>query len=239
MKASVIIPCYNEENRIFPTLNYLLSYIKTLDFIHEIIFVDDGSNDNTKGIIQEFRENSSIVYINLTTHKGKGAALKAGCSKATGDILIFLDADLPYDLSCLKNISTIYSKDYNQITIGDRTLPNSKIVHGYGWVRVLSGKIFSLLIKGILALPYPDTQCGLKVLPRQVIDMILKKSVIDSFTFDVEILCMAYIHNIPINRIPVIFNHSNGSKINIIKDSFTMFIDLLKIKRRKDIGLYT
>ena len=127
----------------------------------------------------------------------------------------------------------MFYNDNINIVIGDRTLTDSITVKGYNWIRVMSGRIFSVLIKFILFLPYPDTQCGFKAIRKQTMQSILKPSIIDTFTFDVELLYALYLNNIFAERIPVIFFHSDRSSINLLYDPFIMFLDLIRIRTHK------
>src|SRR5205823_2630364 len=124
------------------------------------------------------------------------------------------------------------------LVIGGRDLPGSDEVRGYSWARRLSGQIYSILVNALAVRGIPDTQCGFKCFRAPVAQELFTRVTLAGFAFDVELLVIAQRWRLRIDRIPVRFTHSHDSKIRLVRDSIRMFLDLLRITRRRDAGLY-
>ncbi len=238
---SLIIPAYNEEERILFTLRKVSQYLRNNFFEYEIIVVDDGSRDKTFDLVRQFAGktgNSRIVPFRIERNKGKGGAIRMGVRQAKKDLVAFVDADLAYDLEGLSVMAGIIEEKGMDMVIGGRDLPGSHLDSSYSITRKFMGKTYSLLIRLFLFPGIPDTQCGFKCFKRKSAQRLFEKVTIDRFGFDVEALYIAEKWNLKIERIPVKLTCSGDSRVNLLFDSLNMFFDLFRIRRNERKGLY-
>lgn len=235
---SLIVPAYNEEKRILPSLKRIYEYLSSQKYSYEIIVVDDGSTDNTVEMVKNFiTPDMPIVVLTNGTNKGKGYTVRHGMLAAKGKYIFFTDADLSTPIEELTKTLPYLLNDYG-VVIGSRSLPESDILEHQPWYREKMGKIFNFFVKVILIPGIIDTQCGFKGFKREAVETICDKCKIDGFSFDVEILYLAQKHNFKINEIPIQWKNSTLSKVSPIKHSIQMFIDLIGIKIKDLRGVY-
>jgi len=232
MKLSIVIPVYNESRRIKKTLCELFEYLKTLNYDYEVIIVNDGSKDNTIAIASE-SSNSKTLIIDNPKNKGKGFVVRQGMLAATGDYILFMDADmatpidqLPLFIECLNNGA--------QFAYAIRThqkYDNKK--------RFLLGLGF-LFLAHLFALKEPviDTQCGFKMFNKETANFIFSKMRINGGVFDVEMFFIAQKHKIKGRYISVLWDAVPGSTINIFKCILFDPIDLIRIRIYDILGFY-
>lgn len=240
MNISIVIPCYNEEKRIKVSLDKILSFINETNYNLEIVVVDNQSTDNTMNILKEYKMKfTNYKIISANEHKGKGFAVKNGILNSSGDIIIFTDADLSTPVTEIEKIIYEIQTGNADIVIGSRQNPNSKILKKQNFIRENMGKTFNKFLQLILFTGYKDTQCGFKGFKKNVAYKLFTINKINSFAFDAEILFIANkIFNFNVKEIPVIWVNSNDSKVNIIRDSLKMLIDLFKIRILFKKGFY-
>ncbi len=239
MKLSVVIPAYNEEDRILGTLEDVESYLSSRDYESEIIVVDDGSKDGTYKIVEDFKIKSRVP-INILKNginRGKGYSVKRGMLNSKGEYALFMDADNSTEIIEIEKCWEFFKQSYDVI-IGSRSLPESNILIEQPWYRRLMGRIFNLFVQLVAIKGFPDTQCGFKVFKRKTIEPIFKRQTIDRWGFDAEILFIAKKLGFKIGQIPVAWRDSSKSHINPLKDSFNMFMELLSIRIKDLMGKY-
>lgn len=225
---SLIIPAFNEEERIAKNLNNAINYLEQQNIKYEIIVVDDGSNDNTVTIIRNFFKD--IKIIELGKNLGKGAAVRAGMLEAKGNIKLFSDADFSTPLYEMhKLIQKI--KEGADICIGSRAIDRSYVKEHQPFYREYMGKIFNKFVQLLVFRGIPDTQCGFKAFKKDVADKLFSHSKINGFSFDVEILYLAKKYGYKLEQIPVEWYNDARSKVHPVKDSFEMFCELIKIRK--------
>ncbi len=234
---SIVIPVYNEKNRILKTLNSIYEYFQNENF--EIVIVDDGSNDNTASFIKNKKENigENIKIISYQPNKGKGYAVKKGIEKAQGKFILFTDADNSTPIEEFKKLLTAL-KNNNDIAIGSRYLPNSDIKIKQSMSRILIGRLGNLLIQLLLVKKIKDTQCGFKLFKNEVAKNIFKKQTINRWGFDMEILTIAQRLNYKIVEVPISWLNSSDSRLRPIRDTIKTFLELIKIKLNLLTGKY-
>jgi len=235
---SIIFPLYNESKRLrycFQNINKFNnnSKIKNLEYI----FVDDGSLDNSYNLILNFikkkRVGKRIKYkiIKFKKNKGKGAALISGINNASKDWMLTIDTDISVSLMEINNwIKCKYLKIDKEIYFGSRNLKNSIIRFEYH--RKLIGFFFMLICKFFLDIRLYDTQCGFKLYKKKAGKIIFKKLTEKKFAHDIEIVLLADQKKIKITELPVKWIHKSGSKIHLIKDSFSIFWSIYKMKKK-------
>jgi len=234
-KVSFIIPVYNEECRIAESLDALKSFFDGFAFDFEIIFVDDGSRDNTAQIIKDYIHHNNIRkfrILRLSENKGKGAAVKTGMLNADTQsfLFFFMDADLSTPLTEINSFIELFKSRGVDIIIGSRSLPQSKIVRRQNYVRQSMGKIFNAIIRLIADIHFIDTQCGFKMFNAAAKNSIFANLQTCGFSFDVEIVLLAKKLGLTIIDAPVTWINNPHSKVRILSDSIKMLIDVVKIK---------
>ncbi len=232
---SIVIPCYNEQNRIKSTVNKITTFFSKKEFKYELILVDDGSTDTTVSILKKFikkyssQNNLKISILLNEKNKGKGHSVKKGFLAAKGKYVLFTDADLSTPIEEFENLLK-YIKDGFNVAIASRSMPDSNIVVSQPLARVFIGKSFGLLVRWIVGLNYIDTQCGFKCFDRTAVDTIFHHLKITGFSFDVEILYLAKIFGLKVKEVPVRWENSFDSKVRIFIDPASMFFNLFRIK---------
>ena len=223
---SIIIPAYNEQNRISKTLYKLNSYFEGKEY--EIIIVNDGSNDKTVEIVQNIGLDN-VVLVNNPGNKGKGYSVRNGMYHAKGDLLLFSDADLSTPIEELEKFMPLIDQGFD-VVIGSRALKESNIEKHQPYYREAMGKVFNVIVQSLVIKGIKDTQCGFKLFTREAVKKIFPKQKLDGFSFDVEILFLAKKFGYKIKEIPVTWINDEETKVSSIKDSSRMFIDILKIR---------
>lgn len=240
---SVVIPAYNEETRIVGSLDRLRSWLSGQPGSSEVLVVDDGSRDETARLVERFAaENAgSPVEMRLLSNRlnrGKGYSLKHGVLMAAGEYLLLSDADFSTPIEELPRLLELVSSEKYGIAIGSRGLEESKIeIHQPLW-RESIGRCFNMLVRAITSLPYRDTQCGFKVMRREVVLPLFRAARVERFAYDVEILYLARRAGIRVAEVPVIWRDSPGSRVNAVLDSFDMLKDIIGIVLRARRGRY-
>lgn len=227
---SIIIPCYNEHDRLTRNIPLILEYCDTNLLDYELLFVNDGSTDDTLKILQSINH-PKIHVRSYTPNRGKGYAVRTGLLAAGKDLALFMDADLATDLSCIKRAldTASWIPKNDLIIIGNRELPESIIIASP--MRKFIGRVFNSLQYIILGIDISDTQCGFKMLTHDAIKTIVPKMRIDRWAFDVELLYLAQKYGILIEHIPVVWHDVAGSKVHPMTDSIKMFNELWRIRR--------
>jgi len=233
--VSVVIPTYNEEKRIGETLKEIADYLSRQNYSYEIIVVDDASFDKTVKIIEGFGE--KIVLLRNKRREGKGYSIRQGVLSATGDFILFSDADLSTPIEELEKLLFWLKKGYH-LAIGSRRLPDSDVPVPQPFLRRLMGKIFNLLVRIFVVRSFCDTQCGFKCFEKKTANFLFGRQRLSGFCFDVEILYLAKKFKKRVKEVPVRWLNSPVSKIGPLKHSFLMFLDLFRIKLNDWRGRY-
>ena len=235
---SIIIPAYNEEKRLLPTLKKIGAYLSTKDFSYEIIVVDDGSTDNTLQMIRDFASSDKhVVILTNEQNRGKGYSVRKGMLSARGKYIFFTDADLSTPIEEVEKCLPYLINGYD-VVIGSRSLPESDIIVHQPWYREKMGKIFNFMVNMVLLKGIIDTQCGFKGFKRDAVKTVFSRCKIDGFSFDVEALYLSRKYNFKIKEIPIRWENSTSSKVSPIKHSLQMFKDLVGIKIKDLKGYY-
>ncbi len=236
---SLIVPAYEEAERLPATLQHAAEALPRLAGTSEIIVVDDGSRDATAEVAARFASPIPLRVIRLPENHGKGAAVAAGIAAARHPFTAFTDADCPYDLERLRPMLAALAAGTADVAIGARELAESEINRGYGALRLLSGRTLSVLTSLTLGLPFRDSQCGLKVFRTEVARRLFAVRTIDGFGFDFEILTAALQQGFRVQRFPVRLTHNDDSRIRLVRDSLRMARDLWRVRRKLRAGLYS
>jgi len=231
MELSIIIQAYNEAKRIGSTLEKMLGYFRSQNASFEIIVVDDGSKDKTDGIVRDFiRNHPEVKILRHRINLGKGAAVKTGVLEAQGDYILFSDADLSTPIKEIEKMLLELKEKRYDIAIASRGVPGSKIAVSQPWYRKWVGRLFPLLVHLIVFKDIKDTQCGFKLFKKDVARKLFSSQRITGFSFDVEIIYLAKKRSYRIKEVPVVWSNSRESRVRILRNSFLMLKDLLRIR---------
>ena len=238
---SIVIPAFDEQARLGDSLRKILSYIEENLLNAELIVVDDGSADKTAEVARdacaEFPEIKTDV-IRYEKNRGKGYAVKTGLLAAGGDIALFSDADLSTPISELPKIIEPIQSGAFDVTFGSRALDRNLIGVHQPWRREQGGKVFNFIVKTLTGLPFWDTQCGFKAFDMHKFRPLLDAMTVDRFGFDVEFLYVANFKGLRLKEIPVRWNHCDGTKVSVFRDSLRMFGEVRQIRQNAKSGVY-
>src|SRR5689334_12191836 len=190
-EISILVPAYNENALILNTLNGLQSFMKNRPESYEIVLVDDGSQDDTVSLIREWQKSNPAelkLFVN-EANRGKGFSVRRGVLESRGNYVIFIDADLPYELDAIDGFMNAL-KSGCDLAVGSRVLPESK-VRGVPRLRFIAGQVFSWLERSVLSTKVADTQCGFKAFTSSAAKEIFRRLTISGFGFDVELFFVA------------------------------------------------
>ncbi|HEY1771168.1 MAG TPA: dolichyl-phosphate beta-glucosyltransferase [Chthoniobacterales bacterium] len=232
---AVVVPAFNEAHRLNETLPVLLAYLQTNRPASELIVVDDGSTDDTAAVAESvFAQNAEICtrVLRSTQNHGKGHAVRAGLLASRAPIAVFTDADLSTPISELpKILGPIESGDYD-VVFGSRAIDRRLIGQRQPWRREQGGRIFNGLVRLTTGLPFADTQCGFKAFRMDVARPIIARAAVEGFGFDVELLFLAQKAGLRLLETPVRWDHVDGSKLHIVRDSLRMLKEVLAVRAR-------
>lgn len=230
MFLSLIIPAYEEQDRIARALETIQAYLASCGRPCEIIVVDDGSRDNTCQVAQEYAARStSVRVITYPDNRGKGYAVRQGVAASRGAYVAFSDADLSTPIEELDKLFAAMDKGYD-IAIGSRAIKGSKLILHQPLYRELGGKVLNLVIQA-LALPgIKDTQCGFKLFRGDLAREIFPMCFVNSWGFDVEVLYVARKGGHSIAEIPVVWKHTPGSTIRPLRAGLELINDIVHVR---------
>jgi dolichyl-phosphate beta-glucosyltransferase len=236
-ELSIIIPSYNEELRLPATLKQIAAYLRSSNRDAEVIVVDDGSKDKTIAVGESFRDEiPNLRVITNGQNRGKGYSVRHGMQQARGRIVLFTDADLSAPIEEVEKLLPAM-KDHD-VAIGSRAVDRSLISVHESPFREFAGIIFNKIVRLILRLPFVDTQCGFKAFRREACKLIFELQTIERFGFDPELLYLARHNGLRSVEIPVRWAHSPATKVNMMRDSIQMFLDVFKIRWNSITGRY-
>lgn len=228
-KLSIVIPAYNEEQRIGKTLDRICDYMKGSG-PYELIVVDDGSSDNTAGVVREAMEkHPAISLLQNGVNRGKGYSVRRGVLHSKGRFILMSDADLS---TPIEEIEKLYKEleDGYDISIGSRALSESLILKRQPWYRQLMGKTFNKFVQVFAVWGINDTQCGFKLFNGDAARSVFSRQKVDRFAFDAEALYLAKRMGFSIKEVPVVWVNSPDSKVSVLNDSPQMLKDLLMVR---------
>jgi dolichyl-phosphate beta-glucosyltransferase len=238
LRYSIIIPAYNESQRIVRTLDRILTYITEQAWEAELIVVNDGSRDDTATIVQRFVErNPAIRLVENPGNRGKGYSVRNGMLNARGELLLFSDADLSAPIEEAPKLFRAI-EDGADVAIGSRWLRSELQTARQPLHRQLFGRVFNLALRIILGLKFKDTQCGFKAFTRSAAQSIFPLQRIERWGFDPELIFLARKQRLRIVEVPVEWAHDEGGRINPLRDGLRMFVEVLKIRWNSMAGKY-
>jgi glycosyltransferase involved in cell wall biosynthesis len=238
---SIIIPAYNEADRLGKTLRTIVEYLRANWPDAELILVDDGSSDNTAALARQTFEDSGSLRTSVISYKsnlGKGRAVRLGLLAARENVALFSDADLSTPITEAPKLVEPILNGECDVTFGSRALDRRLIGVHQPWRREQGGRVFNLAVRLATGLPFWDTQCGFKAFRMNVCRPLVEAATVDRFGFDVELLYMAYRAGLRLREIPVRWDHNEGSKVSVFSDSFRMLNEVGLIRQQARRGIY-
>jgi glycosyltransferase involved in cell wall biosynthesis len=240
-EVSIVIPAYNENERLGEPLQKILRYVSDTKLNAELIVVDDGSSDATARIAEETFATTPAIpaqVIKYDKNRGKGFAVKTGLRAANADVALFTDADLSTPIEELTKLTGPIIAAEVDVAFGSRALDRSLIGTHQPWRREQGGRVMNLIIKTMSRLRFVDTQCGFKAFNMQKFGPLLDLMTIDRFGFDVEFLFVAQHNGLRLKEIPVRWNDVAGSKVSVFRDTRRMIAELNQIRSNAKRGVY-
>jgi len=233
---SIVIPAYNEENRLPNTLEQLCSFIESQPYRAEVLVVENGSDDRTFEVAQLFAEHCPTVTVLKELSRGKGNAVRRGMLAACGEYRFMCDSDLSMPVEEINRFLPP-ALDGFDIAIGSREAPGA-IRYNEPQYRHLGGRAVNTMIR-LLALPgLQDTQCGFKCFRAAIAEELFQLQTLTGWSFDIELLYIARLRGYHIVELPIPWYFNPESKLNVVQDAIKMGTDILTIHLNQFKGVY-
>ena len=241
LSLSIVVPAYNEGERLGKSLRTIVSYLSDYPAQSELIVVDDGSADNTAEVARQELAHANNVHTSVISYKsnlGKGRAVRLGLKASRSEIALFPDTDLSTPITEAPKLIEPIERGECDVAFGSRAIDRSLIGVHQSWRREQGGRVFNLAVRLATGLPFWDTQCGFKAFRMSACRPLIEGATIDRFGFDVELLYLAYRAGLKLKEIPVRWDHAEGSKINLASDSLQMLGEVGRIRQQARRGVY-
>ncbi len=229
-RLSVVIPSYNESRRLPDTLEKIQAFLEERDWPWEVVVSDDGSTDGTPELVRDRFPGCLVVAAGR--NEGKGAAVRRGMLKASGELRLFSDADLSTPIEEAVGMMQAMEEGNHDVVIASRALPGSELVVRQPWWREMSGRAFNQLVRPISGLPFHDTQCGFKLFRAEAAERLFAGQASSGWAFDVELLMLAQALGYRVLEHPVRWINSEASKVNMLRDAPRMLGDIMAFRWR-------
>lgn len=229
--VSIIIPAKDEAKRLPLFLQEVIDYCLNSKLSYEIVVVDDGSSDDTSRVALDFKKIfTALTVIRLGVNYGKGYAVKKGLLASKGRVALFLDADGSTGPEEIEKNLIFFDQGYD-IVIGSRVLVEKGSKVKTRFYRKWMGLLFNFLVHTFLIKGINDTQCGFKMFKQGIIKPLFERVQLNGFGFDLEVLYLAKRMGFKVKEVAVNWKHVDGSKINLVSDSYKMFLNIFHIKK--------
>jgi len=232
---SIIIPAHNEERRLPQTLEQVVHFAADQSFETEVLVIENASSDRTLEVGNDFAKRHSMVRVLHEDLPGKGRAVQKGMLAASGAYRFFADADL--SMPPEEIVHFIPPAVDVPVAIASREAPGA-VRYDEPFYRHFTGRVFNTLIRMLVLPALNDTQCGFKMFRADVTEDLFRHQTLMGWSFDVELLYIASLRGHPILEIPIPWYFNPESKVNVLRDSWRMFLDLLTIRSNGRKGLY-
>jgi glycosyltransferase involved in cell wall biosynthesis len=236
---SIVIPAYNETARISHALEDVLRVVRERRWSAEVIVVNDGSSDDTAEIVRGFAAQHPVLrLIENPGNRGKGYSVRNGILHATGEIVMFTDADLSAPIEEAERLFAAL-RDGADVAIGSRWLDRGRQTTHQPFYRRFFGRCFNQVTRLIMRLPFADTQCGFKAFRRSAAQTIFQLQRIERWGFDPEILFIALKRGYKVREVAVTWGHDERSRISYLRDGIQMLEELVYIRWNALSGAYS
>lgn len=228
---TVIIPAFNEEQRLPQTLDQLTAYLSDWGVDYRVLVADDGSVDQTALVTA--RHDPRCSTIRLGRNGGKGRAVRTAMLQATGRVLAFTDADLPFDLAALRRGYETIAREDCEVVFGARNVAGAVHLARRRLTRRIATLVFHEVVHRLVPLPVTDTQCGLKLFARHAALEVFSRATIDGFAFDTEVVALVEHLGIEFQEIPVRLVNEYSSSLSLTRSALPMLGDVLRLALRQ------
>jgi glycosyltransferase involved in cell wall biosynthesis len=226
--VSVVFPAYNEVDYLYPAVEKTTQTLNEFTHSYEIVIAEDGSVDGTAERAEELAQKLSYVrHIHREKRLGRGTALNNAFRQCNGEVLVYMDLDLATDLKSLKPLVEAITVEGYDFSTGSRMLPESKVERTLR--RSISSKTYNFLVRHMLGSKLRDHQCGFKAFKREPLLRLLDEVEATHWFWDTEIMVRAYRHGYRIKEIPVEWKSGTDTKVNLFKDSWNMFWQIISL----------
>jgi dolichyl-phosphate beta-glucosyltransferase len=235
---SVVIPAYNEQERLKRFVPGIVEYLRGKNLKFEIVVVNDGSRDGTAAMAGELAKTYPILrLIDLQPNRGKGGAVKAGMLDARGEYILFTDADQSTPISEVDKLLLKLEREGYDMAIGSRSVPGAEVEQPQVWYRALAGRLFGIGTKLFCIRGIYDTQCGFKAMKREVAQKVFAQVTSNSAIFDIEMLVVATREGYRVAEIPVKWVHDPDTRIPYnLQRALRIWVELLRIRHAQRVG---
>ncbi len=228
---TVVIPAYNEGERIGASLARMKPWLASHHPAHEVLVVDDGSGDETVDIVQRAATTwSQLSLLRLDANRGKGAATRRGVLEARGAWVLCSDADLSTPIEEADRL--LEAGEHAAVVIGSRSIEGANITRRQPPHRVFMGRVFNIATRAVTPGHHADTQCGFKLYRRDAAQDVFSRLTIEGFAFDVEAIYLAHRLGYRVAEVPVTWHNDERSSVRVWRDPARMFVDIFQIRRR-------
>ena len=236
---SIVVPAYKEARRLPQTLDKLKGFLRGFTRTFEVLIVVERSADGTLELATgAARQQEKIFAIDAGPQRGKGHAVRTGVVRARGECIFYMDADLSVPIEEIDAfLAHFKNHPADDVLVGNRQHARSRIVCRQSALRESMGKGFNRLLQSLGLASVHDTQCGFKAFRRSAAHAIFSRQRLDGFAFDVEVLLLAERLGCNISDLPVEWRNSPDSRVRLVRDSFAMFRDMLRVRRLVDAAM--
>jgi dolichyl-phosphate beta-glucosyltransferase len=229
-ELTVIIPAYNEQSRLPKSLSTLTEFLDSSKMDYRVLVADDGSCDGTSALTEG--RGPRFSTLRMARHGGKGCAVRKAMLAATGQVVAFTDADLPYELTALREGHDWIRQNLCEVVLGTRCPAQETTVAHRRLVRKLATLTFKQMVKRLVSSELSDTQCGLKLFSRRAAIEIFSRATVDGFAFDAEVILLALRLGLVSRRLNVTLINEESSTVSLMRDALPMLFDLIRLRMR-------
>jgi dolichyl-phosphate beta-glucosyltransferase len=233
---SLILPAYNEQARLPFTLGEINAYVCAQRLDCEVIVVDNGSHDATSAVVQQAMQRFPALRLLRTDRRGKGLAVRTGMLAARGDVVLFADADLSWDVDEVSRFVSLVDTR-TPIVIGSREGSGARRIGEPGYRHVM-GRVFNGVVQRLAVRGVEDSQCGFKAFRLDVAQAIFSLQRVDGFGFDVEVLYLARKLGYAVRVVPLRWEHKENSRVAPVRDTLRMLSDVVRVRVNDWRGAY-
>jgi glycosyltransferase involved in cell wall biosynthesis len=235
---SIIIPAYNEGQRLGATLDRVLAYLEANGWKAEVLVVNDGSSDSTAELVQGYAAgHPQVRLLQNPGNRGKGYSVRNGMRQAAGELLLFTDSDLSAPITEAGKLFARIAAGAD-VAIGSRWLDPATQTARQPLYRQFFGRSFNLLLRLILGLRFKDTQCGFKAFNRRAAELIFARQRIERWGFDPELLFLAGQLGLKVDEVSVAWADDPRTKVRPLRDGLRIFSEMLRVRWYSLTGKY-
>ena len=240
MKLSIAIPAYNEEKRLPEKLEPYITYLNQKFPDYEMVFVDDGSTDNTLPFLNsQAMGNKRIKVIHNDKNRGRGFGMRTAVLASSGNYILETDADLPVPPEYILEFMDILDKNPQyDILMGSREHPGSIFKLGQPPLRVFAGKVFHVIFRIFSGIKFNDVMCGFKMFRHDAAKDIFNHIYDEKYLAAAEIIFVAEKFGYQVKELPIAWEDDRRSKVSVFKDTFRTLYGLLQLRSRDLRGYY-